>query len=226
MIRPLILMVVFTFAFNNVGNVQTGSDAVPYPIFAYAGLMFWTYFAQTTTQVGGSLLTFQNIMKKIYFPRLMVPVSIAITGLIDFAFSLVIYLGLMFYYGITPEPVGLLMFLPMVLLTFIASLGVGMFMAALNIKYRDIQQVLPFFIQALLFLTPVVYPVSVVSEQWQWVLFLNPMTGVVDTMQAGLLGLRDIQWDLLAISVVSGLLILIISLVFFKAREREFADLI
>lgn len=118
------------------------------------------------------------------------------------------------------------MFIPMVLLSFVCVVGFGMFMAALNVKYRDVQQALPFFVQALLFLTPVIYPVTLLSDSWRWVLYLNPMTGVVDTMQAGLLGIRAIEWGLLGISVLSAILILVAGINFFKAKEREFADLI
>jgi lipopolysaccharide transport system permease protein len=224
--KPLILMVVFTFAFNSIGSVESGSDDVPYTIFAYAGLMFWTYFSQTVNQVGNSFVTFQNMIKKIYFPRLIIPVSIMFTGFIDFLFSLIVYVGLMIYYGIAPSALGVILFIPMILLTMLSILGIGMFAAALNVRYRDVTQVLPFLIQAMLFLTPVVYPVSAIPEEWQWVLYLNPMTGVVDTAQITLLGLGEISWNMLAISVVSAVIIFIISLRFFKAKEREFADLI
>lgn len=219
-------MLVFTFAFNEVANVQTGNVDVPYPIFSYAGLMFWSYFAQTTNSVGSSLITYQSIMKKIYFPRLLAPISTALTGLIDFGFSLIVYFALMVYYGISPQISGLLLFVPLVALSFITVVGVGLFSASLNVKYRDVQQALPFFIQALLFLTPVVYPVSLLPDTLKWVLFLNPMTGVVDTAQAALLGLRPINFTGLAISTTSAILITILGLLFFKAREREFADLI
>lgn len=224
--KPLIMMVVFTFAFNRVGSVETGSDDVPYTIFAYAGLMFWTYFSQCITQVGTSFVSFQNMLKKIYFPRLIVPLSIVLAGLIDFFFSFLVYIGLMWYYGIAAIALGVVMLLPLVLLTMVATMGIGMFAAALNVKYRDVGQILPFLVQAMLFLTPVVYPVTAVPESWQWVLFLNPMTGVVDTAQATLLNLHEVRWDLLAISVISALIIFILSLGFFRSKEREFADFI
>lgn len=224
--KPLIMMVVFTFAFNRIGSVETGSEDVPYTIFAYAGLMFWTYFSQSITQVGASFVSFQNMLKKIYFPRLIVPLSIVLAGLIDFFFSFLVYCGLMWYYEVTPTAMGVVLFLPMVFLTILATLGTGMFAAALNVKYRDVGQILPFLVQAMLFLTPVVYPVNAVPETWQWILFLNPMTGVIDTVQATLLNLHEVKWDLLALSVLSAVLIFILSLDFFRSKEREFADLI
>jgi len=224
--KPLILMVVFTFAFNKVGSVETGSETVPYPIFAYAGLMFWTFFSQNINQVGTSFVTFQGIINKVYFPRVILPISIITTGIIDFAFSLIIYFGLMAYYGIAPTLLGTILFIPLIIMTSLAILGVGIFAAALNVKYRDVAQVIPFFIQALLFLTPVIYPVSAVPASLQWVLYINPIAGVVDTAQASLLGIRDVQWHMLAISVATTILTLVVGLTYFKAKEREFADLI
>lgn len=224
--RPLILMVVFTLAFNRVGSIDSGAENIPYPIFAYAGLMYWSYFSQTVNQVGDSLLSYQNIITKVYFPRLMVPIATTVTGLIDFFFSLIVYLVLALYYGIQPSLLAVLMLGPLLLLTSLTILGIGVFMAALNVKYRDVKQALPFFIQALLFLTPVIYPVERVPDNLQWILFLNPITGVVDTAQATMLGLRDVQWDLLGISVASCLVILAIGLNYFKLREREIDDII
>ncbi|MDX1765313.1 MAG: ABC transporter permease [Candidatus Saccharimonadales bacterium] len=224
--RPFALMVVFTAIFQRTGNLAPGYEDIPYPLFLYSGLLFWTYFAQTTTQVGESLLTSQNIIKKIYFPRLIAPVSVAITGLIDFFFSFIIYIGLMAYYGVAPGLLGVLMFLPMVLMSFLAVMGVGSFMTALNVRYRDVRQALPFAIQLLLFLTPVIYSVDFIPQNLQWILFVNPMAGVVEAMRAGILGVEAINWGFLGISVLSLLVILIIGLAFFRSQERKVADLI
>lgn len=224
--RPFALMVVFTAIFKRTGNLAPGYEDIPYPLFLYSGLLFWTYFAQTTNQVGESLLTSQNIIKKIYFPRLIAPVSVALTGLIDFFFSLIIYIGLMAYYGVVPGLSGVLLFLPMVLMSFLAVLGVGTFMTALNVRYRDVRQALPFIIQLMLFLTPVIYSVDFIPHNLQWLLFLNPMAGVVEAMKAGILGVELINWGYLGISVASTLLILFAGLSFFKSQERKVADLI
>ena len=222
--QPLILMLVFTVFFNRLAGIESGDEAVPYPIFAYAGLLFWNYFAQTVNQASTSLVTFQGVIKKIYFPRLMAPLSTSITGLIDFAFALLVYIGLMFYYGIAPSVEGILLFLPMVLLSFITVFGVGMLLSSINIKYRDVQQALPFFIQAGLFVTPVIYPVTLLSEQWQWVLFLNPMTGVIETMRASLLGLGEVPWANLTLSILSAIILFVIGALYFRRRETEIAD--
>lgn len=225
-LQPLILMVVFTIFFNQLAGIESGSVDVPYPIFTFAGLMFWGYFSGALSQASNSLLSFQGVIKKIYFPRILAPLSASLTGLIDFGFSLIVYIGLMAFYGIAPSAVGVALFLPMVLLSVLTALGIGLFLAAINIKYRDVQQVLPFFIQSLLFVTPVIYPVSLVSEGWQWILFLNPMTGVIETMRAGLLGLGDVPWVNLGVSVAATFLYLFIGVRYFNKKEREFADLI
>lgn len=223
--KPLILMVVFTFAFNRVGNIE-GGENIPYPIFAYAGLMFWTFFSQTVTQVATSFVTFEGIIKKIYFPRIILPISIVATGVVDFFFSLLVYAFLMVYYQISPSLTGVILFLPLLFLTSVASLGIGMIGAAINVKYRDVAQVLPFLIQAMLFLTPVIYPVTRVPENLQWIVFLNPIAGVVDTVQAAFLGTKPIQWGFLLISSVSTLIIMLFAAIYFRKKEREFADVL
>jgi len=223
--KPLILMLVFTVAFNKVAKIES-ADNIPYPVFSYAGLLFWTYFSQTANQVGTSVVSYQSIIRKIYFPRLIAPVSMAITGLIDLFFASLIYLAILFIYSQPVHLAGVLLFLPMVVFAFIAVMGIGLFMAAFNVKYRDVAQALPFFIQALLFLTPVIYPVTLVPVAYQWILFLNPIAGPIEVFRTALLGNAAIPWGNFAISATSGILFLIVGLLFFKAKEREFADFI
>jgi lipopolysaccharide transport system permease protein len=224
--RPLILMIVFTLLFNRAVGITSGSPDIPYPLFSYIGLLFWTYFAQTTIQVGDSMVANQNIFTKIYFPRLIIPLSATLTGLIDFFIAAIIYIGLMFYYGIFPTTAGVLLFFPMLLITFITVLGLGSLTAALNVRYRDVSQALPFIMQVLLFLTPVIYPVSSLPENLQWILFLNPITGVIEVMRATLLGLGDINIFHIAISISSSLALLIVGIRVFKREERIFADVV
>lgn len=226
MIQPLILMVVFTVFFNRLAGIGSGSTDVPYPIFAFAGLMFWGYFSSALSQTSTSLVSFQGVIKKIYFPRLIAPLASVFTPIIDFGFSLLIYIGLMFWYGITPTLAGVLMFIPLLLLSMITVTGLGSLLAAINIKYRDVAQALPFFIQSMLFITPVIYPVALVSERWQWILFLNPMAGVIETARAGLLGTGPINWAHLAISTSVAIILLVVGISYFYRRERKFADLI
>lgn len=223
--QPFIMMVVFTLFFNKVAGIDSGS-AVPYAIFSYSGLLFWNYFAQALSRSSESLVGNQGMITKIYFPRIILPFSTTIVGLVDFFFALIIFIGLLFYFDITPSLLGIVLFLPMLLLSFIAASGLGMMLAALNVKYRDVRQALPFFIQTLLFLTPVIYPVSMVPERFQWLLFLNPMTGVITTMRASILHEDTIPTGLVMISVASALLLFTIGLMYFKRRERKIADII
>lgn len=224
--QPFITMVVFTLFFNKVAGIQSGSDAVPYAIFSFIGLLFWNYFSNALTRSGNSLVDNQSVVTKVYFPRLIPPVSSTIVSLIDFGFALIVYIGLMVYYRIAPTPVGLLLFLPAVALTFVAATGPGLFLAALNVKYRDVKQIMPFIIQTGLFLTPVIYPVTSVPQKFQWLLYLNPMTGVINAMRSSLLGLGSIDWPLTMLSVASATIMFVFGLYYFKAKEREFADII
>ncbi len=224
--QPFITMVVFTLFFNRVAGIQTGSAAVPYAIFSFIGLLFWNYFSNALNRSANSLVDNQSVVTKVYFPRLIPPISSTIVSLIDFGFALIVYIGLMVYYHIAPTPLGLLLFLPAVALTFVAATGPGLFLAALNVKYRDVKQILPFIIQTGLFLTPVIYPVTAVPQKYQWILYLNPMTGVINAMRASLLGLGTINWLLTGVSVLSAGLLFVFGLYYFKAKEREFADII
>ena len=213
--QPFITMVVFTLFFNRVAGIQTGSKAVPYAIFSFIGLLFWNYFSNALNRSANSLVDNQSVVTKVYFPRLIPPISSTIVSLIDFCFALLVYIGLMVYYQISPTPLGLLLFLPAVALTFVAAAGPGLFLAALNVKYRDVKQILPFLIQTGLFLTPVIYPVTAVPQQYQWLLYLNPMTGVINVMRSSLLGLGSINWALTGLSALSALVLLMFGLYYF-----------
>lgn len=224
-LQPFILMVVFTLFFSRVLGVQSGGN-VPYAVFAVLGLAFWNFFSTSFTRSSNSLVDNQGVITKIYFPRLIPPLSAGVVGIIDFIFAGLFVILVMLYFGITPSLEGLLWLPPMMIMTFITATGPGMFFAALNVKYRDIKQALPFMVQTLLFLTPVIYPVSYVPERYQWLLFLNPMSGIISLIRSKLLHLGELDWGLFAISVASALAMFMVGLYFFKAREREFADII
>lgn len=223
--QPLITMVVFTLFFNKAIGVDAGS-AVPYAIFSYSGLLFWQYFTNALTRASNSLVDNQSVITKIYFPRIIPPISSTIVALIDFSVASLVFVGLMIYFQITPGLSGVLLFLPAVALTFIAASGLGMFLAALNVKYRDIKQALPFFIQMGLFLTPVIYPISQIPDRFQWVLYLNPMTGIITTVRATLLHIGTVDWKLVSISVAMCFIFFVVGALYFRAKEREFADII
>ena len=224
-IQPFITMIVFTLLFNKAAGIKV-DGAVPYAIFSYVGLLFWNYFSNALTRASNSLVDNQAVVTKVYFPRIIPPISSTIVALIDFGFAFIIFAGLMIYFKIAPTLLGTVLFVPALAVSFLASTGVGLFLAALNVKYRDIKQALPFLIQTGLFITPVIYPVSSIPERFQWLLYLNPMTGVINAMRSSLLGLGAINWGLTAVSVVVSILAFIIGVTFFKAKEREFADII
>lgn len=223
-IQPFATMVVFTLFFNHVAGIKSG--AVPYAIFSYTGLLFWNYFASALSQVSNSLVGNQGVITKIYFPRIIIPASATLLGVVDFFFAAIVFAGLAFYYHIAPGTEGLLMILPMLILSVIAALGVGTLFAALNVKYRDVRSIVPFIVQIGLFVTPVIYPVSLVPHKYQWILSLNPMSSVINTMRSGLLHQGSINWAQLGISCVSAFILLWIGIAYFKRTERQFADII
>ncbi len=221
---PLITMVVFTVFFGNFAQID--SNGIPYPIFVYIGLVFWTFFSQAVTAASTSLINSQEIVKKTYFPRLLLPASSIFVALIDFIIASIVYIGLMVYYGIVPQLLTIVLFPLLALITYIASLGIGLFLAAVNVKYRDVRYALPFFIQILLFVTPVIYPVSIAAADARWLLLLNPMTGVIETARATLLTSDAIDWTMIEIASLVSVIFFVVGLIYFKRTERYFADII
>lgn len=222
-LQPFVTMIVFTVFFGRLANLP--SDGVPYPIFVYTGLLFWQFFSGALSETSSALVGNQSIITKVYFPRLILPISAVITKFIDFLISALVLVAMMFYYGYTPYLGGLLIIPLLLVITFMASSGLGMFLSALNVKYRDVRYALPFFIQILLFLTPVIYPASIAGK-YSWILAMNPMTGVIQTARAALLGATEINWLLLGISGIACFIMLLIGVVYFKKVERYFADII
>lgn len=222
-IQPFITMVIFTVFFGKLA--QMPSDGVPYPIFVYVGLLFWQFFSSALSETSSVLISNQAIITKVYFPRLILPLSSVLTKFVDFAIASVILIGMMFYYGYTPHLLGIFIIPLLLLITFMAAVGGGLCLASINVKYRDVRYALPFFIQILLFLTPVIYPASIAGN-YSWVLALNPMTGVIQSARAALLGTTPINWLLLGISSIACLFVLIIGGIYFKKIERYFADIL
>lgn len=221
--QPFLTMVVFSVFFG--GLLKVPSDGVPYPIFVYTGLLFWQFFSTALADTSTVLITNQPIITKIYFPRLLLPLSSVATKVIDFAIAAVILVGMMVYYGYTPHLSGLFIIPLLLLITFMASAGLGLFLAAINVKYRDVRYVLPFFIQILLFVTPVIYPAGIAGK-YSYLLALNPMMGVIQSARAALLGTTVLNWTLVGISLVSTFVLLLIGIYTFKKTERHFADII
>lgn len=221
--QPFITMVVFTVFFGQLAKIP--SDGVPYPIFVYVGLLFWQFFSGALSDTSSSLISNQSIITKVYFPRLILPISSVLTKFVDFAIASLILIGLMFYYGYTPDLIGILILPLLLLITFMAATGAGLFLAAINVKYRDVRYALPFFIQMLIFVTPVIYPASIAGK-YSWILALNPMMGVIQNARGALLGTQPVNWDLLGISFIACLILLLVGIYVFKKVERYFADII
>ncbi|HVY72525.1 MAG TPA: ABC transporter permease [Candidatus Paceibacterota bacterium] len=221
--QPFIAMVVFSVFFGALAGMP--SDGVPYPIFVYVGLLFWQFFSASLTDTSNSLLTNQSIITKVYFPRLILPLSAVLTQLVDFCIASIILVGLMFYYNYVPNLSGLLIVPLLLLITFLAALGGGLFLASVNVRYRDVRYVLPYFIQMLLFVTPVIYPASLAGA-YSWILALNPMTGVIKAARGALLGTEPVNWTLLGFSAAAVIVVSVIGIVSFKKTERQFADLL
>jgi len=226
--QPFVTMIVFTFIFNRMANITSG-DATPYPVFLYVGLLFWQYYSGTLTNAANSMIGNASLIQKVYFPRLIVPATAATTGLIDLAISAVILAGMMIYYGVEPHLVGILI-LPVLLgCAVLSALGMGLLMAALNIKYRDVRFALPFFIQIMLYVTPVIYPVKMLDNYpviKGLMLWLNPISGVITNARAGLLGQGAVDFGVLGISLLMSMAYFACGLYYFRSTERYFADIV
>jgi len=222
-IQPLFTMIVFTLFFGKLAKVP--SDGVPYPIFVYAGLLPWTYFANALAASGNSLVGSQNLISKVYFPRLIIPTSASLTGLLDLFIAMLILGVLMIYYQFLPG-INFLLFPFLVGLTFLCAVGVGLWLSALNVEYRDIRYAIPFLIQLWMFVSPVIYPVSLVSEKYQWLLALNPMGGIIKAFRASLLGHMPIDWFLLSISTSMVVVLFCSGIYYFRRMEKTFADVV
>ena len=222
LIRPLMQMVIFTLLFGKLAKIP--SDGIAYPVFVFAGLLPWTFFANTVSASSGSLVASSNLVSKVYFPRLIVPAASMGASLVDFLVSLALLAALMLWYGVGFQPSVLLA--PLLILgMMLLALGVGTLLAALSVTYRDVAQIVPFMIQIWMFATPVIYPASFIPEQWRWVLLVNPMTGYTEAFRAAIVG-QPIGWGMLGISVLASLLLLALGVAYFQRVEQRFADVI
>src|SRR5262245_13393416 len=218
-IQPLFAMLIFTLFFGRLAGVP--SDGIPYPLFAFAGLLPWTFFSNAVTASGNSLVGSSHLITKVYFPRIIIPAAAVLAGLVDFGIAFVILGGMMAYYRV-PLTWSLLMLPILIALTVLIAMGVGMWTSALNVKYRDVRHALPFVIQLWMFGTPIIYPLSIVPVRWRWALAINPLTGLIESYRTSLFG-RGLNWRMLAISIVVTLAVLVCSALVFRRMEKNFA---
>lgn len=223
-LRPLATMLVFTIVFGKLAKLP--SNGVPYPVMVYAAMLPWQFFANSLTECSNSLIDNANLLTKVYFPRLIVPAGAVIVSLVDFAISAVILAGLMIWYRIVPD-INFLTLPLFVGMAFMASFGTGLWLAALNVKYRDFRYVVPFLVQFGLYISPVGFSTAIVPEQWRFLYFLNPMVGVIDGFRWALLGNAfPVNWNGLLLSFCLTMLIFLGGLIYFRNMERSFADVV
>lgn len=222
-LQPLLTMIIFTILFGRIAGIST--NGIPRPIFYYAALLPWTYFATTLASAGNSLVQNTNLVTKVYFPRFILPASVSISGLLDFFVGSSLLIGLVAWYRV---PLGLpmlawpLLVLPLVVFT----LGVGLLLAALNVKYRDIKYAIPFLIQVWLFLTPVIYPSSMIPERWRWITALNPMSGIIEGFRWAVVPSSEVRPGAILISFLTSAVVFLVGFLVFRRTEREFADIV
>jgi lipopolysaccharide transport system permease protein len=221
LIQPVFNMIVFTVIFGNLAKIS--SEGVPYAIFNYAAMVPWTYFANSLTQSGSSLVSARNLLTKVYFPRLIIPLAPVLAKLLDFGIAMLLLFGLMVYFGIAPTIWALALPL-LVLLMMLTASGVGMWLTALAIQYRDVKYGLTFGVRLLMYAAPVVYPASLIPEQYRLLYGLNPMAGVIEGFRAALLGTRSMPWDLLGVGTAVAVVLFVTGALYFKRMERIFAD--
>ena len=221
-IQPLFSMVIFSIIFGNFAKIP--SDGLPYPIFVYAGLLPWTFFANSVSQSSLSLVAQANLLTKVYFPRLYIPTASIGVSLVDFTVSLAVYAGIMLWYGHLPGA-GVLLLPLMILLMFLAAAGMGYLLSSVTILYRDFRHIIPFLMQVWMFASPVIYPPSLLPDKYQWLLGLNPMTGIIGGFRSALLN-RPFDWPALGISAAMSGGLLFLGLCNFRRTERRFADIV
>jgi len=221
-LQPLLMMVIFTIIFGYLARLP--SDGVPYALFSLTALVPWTYFSTALGGASNSLIADQKLIDKVYFPRLIIPFTPVLAGLVDFGISFLLLLLVMLGFGVVPDGRALLV-LPLLLLSMMASAaGIGSALAALNIQYRDVRYAVPFLLQALMYGSPIVYPMSLIPERFQPLYALNPMAGIIEGFRSALLGTGAVPWSMVFVSIGSGLVLFLGGIVYFRRTERVFAD--
>jgi lipopolysaccharide transport system permease protein len=223
-LQPLFTMVVFTLVFGRMANMASMTGGIPYPVFVFTGLIFWTYFANSVSNAGMSLITQQHLLTKVYFPRLFIPISCIGTNLVDLAVSLVIFAILLGFYGVTPSWQSPAL-VPLIGLMTMAAIGLGSICAAMTVLYRDVRYIVAFAMQIMMYVSPVIFPPELLPVRYHPILAMNPMFGLIDGCRSAVLG-TDWHPLTLAISTASSMALLVLGLFYFRKTERRFADLV
>ena len=221
-LQPVFGMIVFSVFFGRLGRIP--SDGLPYPLWSFAGLVPWTFFAQGLTQAANSLVQSQNLLRKVYFPRLAIPIATVLSAALDFALAFVVLVGFMMVYRVEPS-LRAIWVLPLALLAIVTTLGIGLWLAALSIRYRDVRYVVPFLVQFGLFATPIAYPSTLLPERWRTLYALNPMAGVVEGFRWSLLGADTRPGAMIIVSSLVAVIVLVAGAFYYRSVERTFADL-
>ncbi|MDA8174636.1 MAG: ABC transporter permease [Nitrospiraceae bacterium] len=222
-IQPFFTMVVFSLFFGKLAKMP--SDNIPYPIFSFAALVPWTFFSNGLNQASNSLVGSANLITKVYFPRLAIPLASVLVGAVDFTLSFMVLIVMMFYFGLTPT-VNILWLPLLLVLVVVISLGVALWLSALNVKFRDVRYVIPFLTQVWLFATPIAYPSSLLKQPWKTIYGINPMAGVVEGFRWALLGTKTAPGPIIIVSAVMSMLVLVTGAIYFRSTEKTFADLV
>jgi lipopolysaccharide transport system permease protein len=223
LLQPFFTMIIFTLIFGRLAKMP--SDGVPYPIFSYSGLLLWTYFSNALSQSSNSLVDNAPLLSNVYMPRIFIPTAPCISGLLDYGIAMSILAVMMVYYRFVPG-ISIILLPFIIFLTFMLVSGVGYWLSAICVKYRDVKFILPFFIQLLLFVSPVIYPANIVGENLQWLLYLNPLTGLISAHRACLLGHISVDFVGLGISAILTVVIFVSGIFYLRSTEKYFADLI
>jgi len=223
-LQPLFTMIIFSVIFGRLAKIP--SDGIPYPIFSYAALLPWTFFSNGISKGSSSMVGGSNLLKKIYFPRMALPISAVMGGIVDFILAFFVLILMMLYYKVLPT-INVIWLPPLLLLTIVSSLGVSLWLSAMNVQFRDVRYIVPFLVQAWLFATPVVYPTSLIGDSfWRFVYALNPMVGVVEGFRWALLGTNTAPGLIIVVSATVGVVLLVSGAFYFRRMERTFADVV
>jgi lipopolysaccharide transport system permease protein len=222
-IQPFFTMIVFSLFFGRLARIP--SDGIPYPLFTFSALVAWTFFANGLTQSSNSLVSSSQLIRKVYFPRLTIPIATVLSGAVDFALAFIVLLGMMLYYGVMPSW-RIIYLPPFLLLAVVSSLGVGLWLSALNVKFRDVRYIVPFITQIWMFMTPIAYPSSLLHQPWRTLYGLNPMAGVVEGFRWALFGTGGAPGPVAAVSAVAAVFILVAGAYYFRRVEKHFADIV